>query len=867
MGNSRVYYVERQRLSAADLRAEQEYLAGLDERHNLNQHAPGVVRGLRVGRDERDRLVVEPGVAVDEHGRELLLAEPVTLQLGSPRVDVWLLYCLRPLRPRQPGRGPCSDENAPRWREEARVLIEEVEGDGPPSAPADGAVFLGRLYPVPPPDPLPAPDVTYTAVRGRELKDPGARASMQVGPRTGRDQTAFAVSVADDARNMTRRLALERRGGNVIEGTVELLDYRASATISLFENRLRLLVEAKRPGPSGQQIQVGAVEKMEGQSEVAELDFLNYSREPGLPPSEETKVVRNSPKLEEELKAFNQTSRLVRLDIVSRVQPLEDKAERLDIEQTKARPERELKARDDRQVALSGAGGTLEFDLLPEPEEEAGEEFVRRGCYDDRAAADEPPELEAPMGISFRPVAEPPKGQPLPRVYVAKVQDGDRTVEQLRVDLGEKKDADETDRFAIRRSKPPGPDVKDWLTICGTCAVTIPAVEGGENLPIGLQVFGTVEQAPIKPDYTDPDFTSRLVAAWLEGLRSTVDASTVVVITIEQPPRIIESGKPWSYTLRITNTGDVPVTAERVLETLFVGSGTIAANLPALPNIPGKNHVDRTVNHEGDDLPEGEIKVEVTASGKINNFPWWRAGPEPPLPIKVVTPPTVDFSNVPESVPPNLAWSHVFEAVNNSESRLTLLSATLTEFTNAGPSIRSLLAGTVRLDGGDAHEFTPATHPAGMQATFDYEFKVEYGWEDGVTRVFKERHQIVVEPQLTVTINAPASGITRGADWSFTLRLENAADGLLQVKSLKLRLRPPNNLPLTNIDGITPLDLDPGESFITVAINGPRVNTTDTQVTLEIQAVYEHGGRTWQPPVFTQVIDVTEPPAPAAENT
>ncbi|HEX7317550.1 MAG TPA: hypothetical protein VF297_26855 [Pyrinomonadaceae bacterium] len=867
MGSSRVYYVERQRLTAADLRAEQEYLAGLDERHNLNQHAPGVVRGLRVGRDERGRLVVEPGVAVDAYGRELLLAEPLTLQLESPRVDVWLLYCLRPLRPRQPGRVPCSDENAPRWREDAHVLVEEVEDNQPPSAPADGAVFLGRLSPPPPdppPDPPPAPDVAYTSVRGREVKDPGARASMQVGPRTGRDQTAFAVSVADDAGNTTRRLALERRAGNVIEGTVELLDYRASATISLFENTLRLLVEAKRPGPSGQQIQFSAVEKMEGQSEIAELAFLNYSREPGLPPSEEMTVVRKSTKLEEELKAFNQTSRLVRLDIVSRVQPSKEKAEREDIAQMKMRVDRESKARDDRQVALSGAGGTLEFDELPKPEKEAGNKFKPRGCYGDRAAADEPPELEAPMGLSFRPVAEPPEGQPLPRVYVAKVPDGERTIEQLRVDLGEKKDADETDRFAVRRSKPPGPDVKDWLTICGTCAITIPAVDGGTTiLPVGLQVFGTIEQAPIRPDHTDPDFTSRLVAAWLEGLRSTVDASTVVVITIEQPPRIIESGKLWSYTLRLSNTGDAPVTAEKVLETLFVGSSTIPSNLPALPNIPGKNHVDKTVDHAGADLPEGEIQVEVTASGKINNFPWWRSGPEPPLPIKVVLPPTVDFSDVPESVPPNLAWSHTFEAINNSESSLTLLSATLTESTNAGPSIRSLLNRTIDLNGGEAHEFIPATHPNGMQETFDYEFKVQYRWEDGVTRVFTQTHEIVVAPQLAVAINAPAS-ITRGTDWSFTLRLENVnvADGLVQVKSLKLRLRPPNNSSFMDIDGVTPLDLDPGESFTTLAINGPRVNTSDTQVTLEIQAVYEHGGRDWQPPVFTQLINVTEPTPP-----
>lgn len=865
MGSLRVFYVERQRLSAADLRAEQEYLSGLDERHNLKQHAPGVVRGLRVGTDESGRLVVEPGVAVDAYGRELLLVEPLTLELENPRADVWLLYCLQPLRSRQPGRGLCSDENAPRWREDARVLVEDIDGDQPPSAPADGAVFLGRLSPPPlsPPDPPPlAPDVAYASVRGQEVKDAGARASMQIGPRTGRDQTAFAVSVADDAGNTTRRLALERRGGNVITGTVVLLDYRARAPLSLFENKLRLLVEAKRPGPSGQQIQVGAVEKMEGPSEVAELEFLNYSREPGLPQSEALTIVKDSPKLEEELRAFNQTSRLVRLEIISRA-PLKEKTEREESEGTgKARAGRELKARDDRQISLSGAGGTLEFGLLPEPAEAAGDKFVPRGCYDDRLAAAEPPEAEAPMGLAFQPVAEPPKGQPLPRLYVAKMQDGDRTVAQLRFDLGEKKDADESERFAIGRSKPRGPQAKDWLTVCGTCTVIIPAVGAGPDLPLSLQVLGTIEQSPIKPDETDPDFTSRLMNAWLEGLRSTVKASTVINVTIERPPKIIESGKPWSYTLRLANDSDVKVSAERVLETLTVGSGTILNNLPAQADIPAKNSVAKLVEHQGKDLPEGEITVEVTASGKINNFPWWRSGPEPPLSIKVVPPPQVDFSDVPKFVPPNIAWSHVFEAQNVSKSRLTLLSATLTEVTAAGPSVRPLLVGTVSLDGGDAHEFIPATHPNGMQATFDYEFKVEYGWEDGVTRVFEERRRITVEPQLTVIINPPASGIRRGEDWSFILRLENVAAATLRVKSLKFRLTPPNDSQFTTISGVTPLDLDPRKGFTTGAINGPIIKSAGKQVTLEVQAVYEHGGREWQPPVFTQQIDVTEPPPP-----
>ena len=55
--------------------------------HNLALHGSGVVTGLSVSVSESTSspsIVVEPGLALDPHGREIELCAPVTVQLGNP---------------------------------------------------------------------------------------------------------------------------------------------------------------------------------------------------------------------------------------------------------------------------------------------------------------------------------------------------------------------------------------------------------------------------------------------------------------------------------------------------------------------------------------------------------------------------------------------------------------------------------------------------------------------------------------------------------------------------------------------------------------------------------------------------------------
>lgn len=71
-------------LGVADLEAEQAYHRGKGWLHNAWLHGTGVVWGLAVAVDAaHDELVVQPGLALDAHGRELVVSAPMCVDLGA----------------------------------------------------------------------------------------------------------------------------------------------------------------------------------------------------------------------------------------------------------------------------------------------------------------------------------------------------------------------------------------------------------------------------------------------------------------------------------------------------------------------------------------------------------------------------------------------------------------------------------------------------------------------------------------------------------------------------------------------------------------------------------------------------------------
>src|SRR6185436_14669761 len=92
---TRVRFRERQPLRATDLNSEQAYHLALRRWHNVAHHGWGIATGLAL---VSEGLLVQPGLAVDGYGRELIVPKPVSLppeafdDLETTSIAVWLLY-------------------------------------------------------------------------------------------------------------------------------------------------------------------------------------------------------------------------------------------------------------------------------------------------------------------------------------------------------------------------------------------------------------------------------------------------------------------------------------------------------------------------------------------------------------------------------------------------------------------------------------------------------------------------------------------------------------------------------------------------------------------------------------------------------
>jgi hypothetical protein len=88
----RLHYFNHQFLEERDFRDEQAYHNEMRYRHNRWLHSWGVVTGLQVERSAHQTVTVQPGMALDSFGREIVLLEAITKELSahSPNGHVYL---------------------------------------------------------------------------------------------------------------------------------------------------------------------------------------------------------------------------------------------------------------------------------------------------------------------------------------------------------------------------------------------------------------------------------------------------------------------------------------------------------------------------------------------------------------------------------------------------------------------------------------------------------------------------------------------------------------------------------------------------------------------------------------------------------
>lgn len=228
---TRVHYYERQFLRAEDFTADQAYHLEAHRRHNLAGHSWGILYGLEVVKDEGGGLSVQPGLAIDGFGRELILPayHPIPPEAfddqASEMLEIWLFYARRPGESAKAGYAACNgDENLYREKEVAQIVARppdpnQVSAAGsdrpetrrplvvaaddldfnpaqiPPDAPARlWPIYLGRVRRAGDNDyQVDLEGRPYAGLTGEFVRSPSGNALMQVGAEREDDPYRFAV--------------------------------------------------------------------------------------------------------------------------------------------------------------------------------------------------------------------------------------------------------------------------------------------------------------------------------------------------------------------------------------------------------------------------------------------------------------------------------------------------------------------------------------------------------------------------------------------------------------------------------------------------------------------------------------------------
>lgn len=260
---TRVRYFEKQFLRTKDFATEQAYHIAMRRRHNIAQHYWGIVHGLELAVDEGG-LFVQPGMAVDGYGRELVLGmrKPLSLDEFSTKarddLDVWLVYTRRSSDRAPEGYNSC-DQTAGaeyyRWQEEPLVRLSKPEAGGtrprepesvprevlnnigphltPPDDPQQQwPVYLGRILRdnSDPENPVYSVDLAnrpYAGLVGEAIKAPSGRAAVFLGDEvvaaTDENSAAvqssrFSVVLSDDECSEREALRIDACGEITVKG-------------------------------------------------------------------------------------------------------------------------------------------------------------------------------------------------------------------------------------------------------------------------------------------------------------------------------------------------------------------------------------------------------------------------------------------------------------------------------------------------------------------------------------------------------------------------------------------------------------------------------------------------------------------------
>jgi hypothetical protein len=160
----RLHYYERQYLGAADLEDQQTYLRDMRRRHNIGHHTWGIVIGLLLveepvaGDPTAVDVYIQPGMAIDGFGREIIVMAPVKLDpllfssfANQQHRSVWIQFEQQLANQAQAGYAQCNGTNQfGRIQETYKVVID-------PNPPTHDDVSVNGILEQPGSTDLPIP--------------------------------------------------------------------------------------------------------------------------------------------------------------------------------------------------------------------------------------------------------------------------------------------------------------------------------------------------------------------------------------------------------------------------------------------------------------------------------------------------------------------------------------------------------------------------------------------------------------------------------------------------------------------------------------------------------------------------------------
>ncbi len=589
---TRVRWRERQRVSAADLRAEQLYRLESLGRHFLAPHDWGVVRGLWLvsnGSPADPGWQLLPGVAIDGYGRELLVREPIDIELpaGAARMQsyrVFLYYCESPSS--CPPCKPCRDDPAPRTWQHVQVVVSKTLTPitGPAAdlglARAAGAIPDQPAWPVlvgavaragEKPD---YEDVRYHAQRASLLRSPSGSVALRQGLLGPDDQYQLLLSTSPDSASPVKRFGIDRDGIVHVWKQLELTGPDLSAKIALSETAA-LFIDAPALAGIAQHVVVkGMLEQVNDPHLIMHWSDASGAREvvrAHLPGKEKAHLDRT---------LLVRDTQPIALSLVNL-----NTGRPMQVTRSGGRGKERTFILQDFAAELRSSDGQLALATRKVAVDSQG---VAPCDGDSRSSGSGPAERDEGGVAYFRPAAQP---TPAPTARAIQTVAGERPdgmpTTAFRMVGGEFDEGDHTPRIAFGSRLPAGSDLgwHSMMTIDGGGRVRMPYDE------TTLDVTHTLQLPPITTNPTDPLTQDLLALAFSAGLRRAgrIMPSGEVDVVFPAAETKVSRGGTLTYDITIKNNGANPATLKRVIECV-VGSPELGepANADvALRTIPG----------------------------------------------------------------------------------------------------------------------------------------------------------------------------------------------------------------------------------------------------------------------------------------